>query len=32
VLLKEEQVDLTDAIQRNRDFFETGPGYLSVEL
>ena len=32
ILLEEQQVNLTDAIQCNRDFFETGPGYLAVEL
>lgn len=27
-----ETVDLTPSIQRNRDFFESGPGYLAVDL
>lgn len=27
-----ERIDLTPAIETNREFFETGPGYLAVDL
>ncbi|MEA4812077.1 MAG: ferredoxin family protein [Anaerolineaceae bacterium] len=32
ILLEEEHVDLSDSIARNREFFETGPGYLAIDL